>query len=115
MTTPRAKTIGKKISQWGEGPIWWGNYLFYVDIAGNKILRLKPETSEESIWDVGERIGTIVPSKNDDEVIYAGDTGYVRFNLKTGSKTALADIPHGFFVRFGVKAKKFISYDVDIE
>ena len=91
MTTPRTKTIGKQISQWGEGPIWWGNSLFYVDIAGNKILRLKPETSEESIWDVGERIGTIVPSKNDDEVIYAGDTGYVRFNLKTGSKTALAD------------------------
>ena len=91
MTTPTTKTIGKQISQWGEGPIWWDNSLFYVDIAGNKLLRLKPETSEESIWDVGERIGTIVPSKNDDEVIYAGDTGYVRFNLKTGSKTALAD------------------------
>ena len=91
MTTPTTKTIGKQISQWGEGPIWWGNSLFYVDIAGNKLLRLKPETGEESIWDVGERIGTIVPSKNDDEVIYAGDTGYVRFNLKTGSKTALAD------------------------
>ena len=91
MTTPRAKTIGKQISQWGEGPIWWGNSLFYVDIAGNKLLRLNPETSEESIWDVGERIGAIVPCKNDDEVIYAGDTGYVRFNLKTGSKTALAD------------------------
>tara|TARA_X000000368_G_scaffold136018_1_gene106799 strand:+ start:684 stop:1559 length:876 start_codon:yes stop_codon:yes gene_type:complete len=91
VTTPRTKTIGKQISQWGEGPIWWGNSLFYVDIAGNKLLRLKPETGEESIWDVGERIGTIVPSKNDDEVIYAGDTGYVRFNLKTGSKTALAD------------------------
>ncbi len=91
MTTPATKTIGKQISQWGEGPIWWDNSLFYVDIAGNKLLRLKPETGEESIWDVGERIGTIVPSKNDDEVIYAGDTGYVRFNLKTGSKAALAD------------------------
>jgi sugar lactone lactonase YvrE len=91
VTTPRTKTIGKQISQWGEGPIWWDNSLFYVDIAGNKLLRLKPETGEESIWDVGERIGTIVPSKNDDEVIYAGDTGYVRFNLKTGSKVALAD------------------------
>jgi sugar lactone lactonase YvrE len=91
VTTLRAKTIGKQISQWGEGPIWWGNSLFYVDIAGNKLLRLNPETSEESMWDVGERIGTIVPCKNDDEVIYAGDTGYVRFNLKTGSKTALAD------------------------
>lgn len=91
MTTPRTKTIGKQISQWGEGPIWWDNFLFYVDIAGNKLLRLKPETGEESIWDVGERIGTIVPCKNDDEVIYAGDTGYVRFNLKTGIKAALAD------------------------
>ena len=91
MTTPSIKTIGKQISQWGEGPIWWDNFLFYVDIAGNKLLRLKPETGEESIWDVGEHIGTIVPCKNDDEVIYAGDTGYVRFNLKTGIKAALAD------------------------
>ena len=32
-----------------------------------------------------------MPCKNDDEVIYAGDTGYVRFNLKTGIKAALAD------------------------
>lgn len=89
--TPTVKTIGKQISQWGEGPIWWGNSLFYVDIAGNKLLRLKPDTSEETIWEIGERIGTIVPSEDDDEVIYAGDTGYVRFNLKTGSKTTLAD------------------------
>ena len=89
--TPTIKTIGKQISQWGEGPIWWGNSLFYVDIAGNKLLRLKPHTSEETIWEIGERIGTIVPSEDDDKVIYAGDTGYVRFNLKTGSKTTLAD------------------------
>ena len=89
--TPTIKTIGKRISQWGEGPIWWGNSLFYVDIAGNKLLRLNPDTNEETVWEIGERIGTVVPSENDDEVIYAGDTGYVRFNLKTGSKTALAD------------------------
>ena len=89
--TPTIKTIGKRISQWGEGPIWWGNSLFYVDIAGNKLLRLNPDTNEETVWEIGERIGTVVPSENDDEVIYAGDTGYVRFNLKTGSKAALAD------------------------
>jgi sugar lactone lactonase YvrE len=91
VTTPTTKTIGKQISQWGEGPIWWGNSLFYVDIAGNKLLRLKPDTNEETIWEIGERIGTVVPSENDDEVIYAGETGYVRFNLLTGTKTALAD------------------------
>ena len=91
MTTPTTKTIGKQISLWGEGPVWWGNSLFYVDIAGNKLLRLKPDTNEETIWEIGERIGTVVPSGNDDEVIYAGETGYVRFNLKTGCKVALAD------------------------
>jgi sugar lactone lactonase YvrE len=91
VTTPTTKTIGKQISQWGEGPIWWGNSLFYVDIAGNKLLRLKPDTNEETIWEIGERIGTVVPSENDDEVIYAGETGYVRFNLLTATKTALAD------------------------
>jgi sugar lactone lactonase YvrE len=91
VTKVRAKTIGKHRSQWGEGPIWWGKSLFYVDIEGNKLIRLKPDTGEESIWEIGERIGTIVPCENDDEVIYAGDSGYVRFNLKTARKTALAD------------------------
>lgn len=91
MTTLTSKTIGKQVSLWGEGPIWWGGHLFYVDINGEKLVRLGPESGEETIWEIGERIGTVVPTANDDEMIYAGDTGYVRFNLKTGAKTPLAD------------------------
>lgn len=91
MTTPTIQTIGQTTSQWGEGPLWWGTHLFYVDIEGHKLRRLDPENGEEAEWDVGERIGTVVPTGQKDEVIYAGDSGYVRFNLNTQEKTALAD------------------------
>jgi len=91
MTKPNIQTIGNEISQWGEGPIWWKAHLYYVDIEGHKLRRLNPETGDESEWNVGERIGTVVPTEKDDEVIYAGDTGFVHFNLATGATTALAD------------------------
>jgi sugar lactone lactonase YvrE len=84
------QSIGNHTAKWGEGPIWWKNFLLYVDIEGHKIIRLNPETGEENIWSVGERIGCVVPTEGDD-VIYAGDTGIVRFNLSDGSKTHLAD------------------------
>lgn len=84
------QTISTRISKWGEGPIWWGNSLFYVDIEGHTLIRFAPETGEESTWDIGERIGTVVPTEGED-VIYAGDTGMIRYNLATGEKTPLAD------------------------
>lgn len=83
-------TIGKQVSQWGEGPIWWNNHLLYVDINGKQLIKLDPETAEETVWDIGERIGTVVPTEGND-LLYAGDTGYVRFNPATGEKTNLGD------------------------
>ena len=83
-------TIGKHVSQWGEGPIWWNDHLLYVDIEGKKLIRLDAETEEETVWNIGERIGTIVPTEGSD-LIYAGDTGFVRFNPSTGKKTNLGD------------------------
>ena len=91
MKEPTIQGISNAISQWGEGPIWWGEGLFYVDIEGHKLRHLNPLSGEEKEWDVGERIGTVVPTAHADEVIYAGETGYVRFHLKTGAKTPLAD------------------------
>jgi len=91
MTKPTIQAIGQTASQWGEGPIWWDARLLYVDIKGHKLIRLDPESGDEAQWDLGEQIGTVVPTKRKDEVVYAGDTGYVRFNLLTGEKTPLAD------------------------
>jgi sugar lactone lactonase YvrE len=90
MTNYSITTIGTTASQWGEGPIWWKDHLIYVDINGRKLVKLHPETGEESIWDMGERIGTVVPTTSGD-YIYAGDTGFIRFNPETGEKTNLGD------------------------
>jgi sugar lactone lactonase YvrE len=91
MQAPTITTIGQHVSQWGEGPIWWQSQLLYVDINGKKLIRLNLESGKETVWAIGECIGTVVPTDNPDEVIYAGDTGFVRFNLKTSKKTPLAD------------------------
>lgn len=91
MTTPTVNTIGKTVSQWGEGPIWWNDQLYYVDIEGHKLCRLDTESGDELSWDIGERIGTVVPTENPDVVLYAGDSGFLNFNLRTGEKTPLAD------------------------
>ncbi|MGJ8637863.1 MAG: SMP-30/gluconolactonase/LRE family protein [Opitutaceae bacterium] len=84
------KTVGEHVSQWGEGPIWWKNSLLYVDINGKQLIAVEPDTAKETVWDIGERIGTVVPTAGDD-LIYAGDTGFVRFAPSTGEKTNLGD------------------------
>ncbi|MEN8733552.1 MAG: SMP-30/gluconolactonase/LRE family protein [Lentimonas sp.] len=83
-------TIGNQISQWGEGPIWWKDSLLYVDIEGKKLIKLDPESQKETVWELDERIGTVVPTQGDD-VLYAGDTGYIRFNTTTSETTNLGD------------------------
>lgn len=90
MSTITVKPISNHVSKWGEGPIWWKDALFYVDIEGHKIIRLNPESGEEQIWEMGERVGTVVPTENCD-IIFAGDSGIVRLNLGSGTKTVLAD------------------------
>jgi sugar lactone lactonase YvrE len=91
MKTPTSQVIGNTVSLWGEGPIWWQEQLYYVDIEGCKLRTLQPDSDEEHEWDVGERIGTVVPTEKADEIIYAGDSGYILLNLKSGKKTPLAD------------------------
>jgi len=77
------------ISTWGEGPIWHDGSLFYVDIEGHKVIRLNPETGEEKTWDVGERVGTVVPCVSGGLVI-AGDKGF-SFLAEDGELTSIHD------------------------
>ena len=83
-------TIGERASTWGEGPVYWEDLLLYVDIEDHKLVRLDPETGEETIWDVGERIGTVVP-RISGGYLCAGDTGIYTLDPETGEKVNLAD------------------------
>ena len=91
MPTPTIKAIGRTISEWGEGPVWAGSSLYYVYIKGHKLIRIDQDSGIEEQWDMGEQIGTVTLTHRDNEVIYAGSSGYVRFNLETREKARLAD------------------------
>jgi sugar lactone lactonase YvrE len=90
MSSIHYSAIGNRHSKWGEGPIWWDQHLLYVDIEGHAIVQLDPSSGKEHIWDVGERVGTVVPTQ-DGHLLYAGDSGILRFDPQTQSKTRLAD------------------------
>jgi sugar lactone lactonase YvrE len=90
MSALTIQTIGTRISTWGEGPIWWNNQLLYVDINGKHIARLDPETGKEEAWDLGERVGTVVPRASGG-LLYAGDSGILSFDPVTGNKHRFAD------------------------
>ena len=82
--------IGSHVSTWGEGPIFHQGHLLYVDIEGHTLIRLNPENGNEETWQMGERIGTVVPRAMGG-VLCAGDSGIYSFDPETGKKEIIAD------------------------
>ena len=82
--------IGSCVSKWGEGPIFWNDHLLYVDIEGHTLIRLNPESGDEEFWEMGERIGTVVPRRKGG-FLCAGDSGIYTFDPITGEKVNVAD------------------------
>lgn len=82
--------VGKIRSQWGEGPIWWNNALYYVDIEGHLVHRYQPDSGKETSWNVGQRVGTVVPRESGGLVI-AGDHGFAFLDEESGAVKAIAD------------------------
>lgn len=76
--------------RWGEGPLWWRDALYYVDIEGHRVHRFRPADGGESSWDVGQRVGTVVPREGGGLVI-AGDHGLAFLDEETGALTPIAD------------------------
>lgn len=84
------EVVGSVESKWGEGPVWWEDSLYYVDIEGHVVHRYFPETGEEKSWDVGQRVGTVVPREGGG-LVFAGDAGMFFLDEKTGDIAAIAD------------------------
>ncbi len=82
--------VGNIRCQWGEGPIWWRDALYFVDIEGHRVHRYNPADGSERSWDVGQRVGTVVPRESGGLVI-AGDHGLAFLDEETGHLTAIAD------------------------
>ena len=88
------KPIGNHISEWGEGPIWSGKRLLYVDIEAHKIVSFNPDTGVEKIWDVGQRVGTVVPRASGG-LVWAGDHGIFVMDEHSGVSTLICDPEKG--------------------
>jgi sugar lactone lactonase YvrE len=86
----RIEPIGNIRSSWGEGPIWWQGALYFVDIEGHHVHRYDPADGSERTWDVGQRVGTVVPRESGGLVI-AGDHGLFFLDEETGRLTPVAD------------------------
>jgi sugar lactone lactonase YvrE len=86
----KPEVVGTYISQWGEGPLWHGDYLYYVDIESHVILRFDPHTGEEKQWNVGQRVGTVVPRASGG-LLWAGDQGIYALDESSGESTFIAD------------------------
>ncbi|MCU0796826.1 MAG: SMP-30/gluconolactonase/LRE family protein [Akkermansiaceae bacterium] len=84
------ETAGNILSQWGEGPIWHDDSLYYVDIEKHLVHRYTPSTGGENSWDVGERVGTVVVRRQGGLLI-AGDSGFHFLDPRTGNLTPIAD------------------------
>jgi sugar lactone lactonase YvrE len=90
MTIPAPEPVGSHVSQWGEGPLWHRDRLLYVDIEAHKILSFDPVTQKEKIWDVGERVGTVV-ARQRGGLAFAGDHGISFLDEASGQITHIAD------------------------
>jgi len=82
-------------SQLGEGALW--NHktrtFWWVDIEGALFHIYNPATGENDTWDVGQRIGTVVPDQQGNAIVALQD-GIYRLRLADGSLDLLAKAHH---------------------
>ncbi|MGF1678653.1 MAG: SMP-30/gluconolactonase/LRE family protein [Candidatus Methylacidiphilales bacterium] len=89
-STPAPTPLGSRHSQWGEGPVWLGSKLLYVDIKGHALVTWDPATAREESFPVGQEVGFVVPTTSGDW-IWGGDLGLYRFKPATGQSTPWLD------------------------
>ena len=76
---------------------------YYVDIEGKAIIRLNPDTEEETIWEF-QRIGCVVPCNNG-HLLYAGDNGISIFDPQTKQSSHITD-PESHLSRQSIQRRK---------
>ncbi len=86
----RTEPVGPVRCQWGEGPIWWRESLYFVDIEGRAVHRYAPSSGAVKSWPAPWRPGTVVPRESGGLVI-AGDRGFHFLDEETGTLTPIND------------------------
>lgn len=74
----------------GEGAIWYGNVLYWIDIETGKVCIFNPEEGTNREISVGQKVGTVVPRQKGG-VAVALEHGFALLNLETEELTMLSD------------------------
>jgi len=76
----------------GEGPLWddQKQVLYWVDIMKNTLYIYDPAKKENTAFDIGQHVGTVVPRESGG-LMLALHHGFAAFNPETGDLTMLAD------------------------
>ena len=77
------RSIWPLAAQLGEGPVWAGGALWFVDIKGPRVHRLDPATGERRSWDAPELIGFVLPAE-DGRFVAGLQSGLHLFDPATG-------------------------------
>lgn len=68
----------------GEGPAWFDNALWFVDIKGRRIFRHIPATGSTDRWESPEMVGWILPA-SEKSLIVGFASGLYRFDTETAT------------------------------
>lgn len=79
----------------GEGPVWVGDRLWWVDIEGHRIHRTDPSSRGDEILELGEPVGAVVPRRGGGFVAGMRDGVAVFSGADTEERRILveADVP----------------------
>ncbi|MFV1995348.1 MAG: SMP-30/gluconolactonase/LRE family protein [Verrucomicrobiales bacterium] len=87
---PPITAIGTTKAQWGEGPIWHEKRLFWVDIEGHLVIEYNPADDSERSWNVGARVGAVVP-RGSGGLVIAGASGFAFLDPESGATSPITD------------------------
>lgn len=73
-----------------EGPVWWKNELFWVDINPGLVHRYNPDTKIHRTYECGKRVGCLVPREKGGLMV-ALENGYASLDLESGSILQVVD------------------------
>lgn len=81
---PTIKTEWELGCQLGEGAFWDESRqrLWFVDIENGRIHWFDPASSSKGSFDCGQRIGTLVPARDKDELVLGLQSGIFRYQIQ---------------------------------
>jgi sugar lactone lactonase YvrE len=74
----------------GEGPVWVGDHLWFVDIKAHRVYRFDPKTGQSRHWEAPDQVGWVLPAEGGGMIVGV-KTGLHRFDPATGKFTLLHD------------------------